>query len=273
MASEKSVAQELRNQLSRAMIEHAFFRLESAFNIALTIILIFLFPKPFPWWRWWFWLLVGLLAEWMIVFTSLKDPQTSQKVFRELFRERFNPKTLRNKAHRERMEKALEYQERIEAIIQSTRPGILRDHLQDTADAVAEWIANLFRLACRLDAYEHDQLLKRDMYAVPQALRELEERFRRENDAEVRRQMEEALLSMKAQQASLQKLQNSMEKAELLLEKTLSDLGHIYSQLRQIEARDVESGRTQRIVQDISAEIAALQDIAKTMEEVYSLES
>lgn len=272
MPQEKKVAQELRSQLSRAMVEHAFFRLESAFNIALTIILIFLFPQPFPWWKWWYWLLVGTLAEWMIVFTSLKDPETSQKVLRGLFRERFNPKALRNKKHRDRVEKALEYQERIEAVIRGTRPGVLRDHLQDTADAVAEWIANIFRIARRLDAYERDQLLKRDIYAVPQALRELEDRFRQEDDEGVRRQMEETLLSRRAQWESLQKLQNTMEKAEFLLEKTLSDLGHIYSQLQQIEARDVESGRTQRIAQDISAEIAELQDIADTMEEVYSLE-
>ena len=55
------------------------------------------------------------------------------------------------------------------------------------------------------------------------------------------------------------------------MEKTLADLGNVYSQLRQIEARDIDSGRAQRIAEDINDQVAMLQDIVDSMDEVYSV--
>lgn len=270
MPRESGYRDELRGQVSQAMIAYAFFRLESAFTIALMIILIFLFPQPFPWWQWWFWLVAGLVAEILIVVTSLSDPVTAQRVMADMFREKFNPRELYSKKYRERLEKALDYQERIEALIRNARKGVLRDHLQTTADGVTDWIANIFNLALRLDAYERDEMIQQDIRSAPLAIKNLTARFQLEDSEAVRQQLRETIRSKEDQWQSLQDLQNMMEKAEFRLEKTLSDLGNIYSQLHQIEARDVDSGRTQRITQDITDEIAELQDIVSTMDEVYS---
>ena len=65
---------ELKQRVTRAIITHAFFRLESALIIAMTIILTTLFPMPFPWWQWWYWLVIGVVAEGLIIYTSLTDP-------------------------------------------------------------------------------------------------------------------------------------------------------------------------------------------------------
>jgi hypothetical protein len=37
---------ELKQRATRAIIGHAFFRIESALTIAMTLILIFLYPVP-----------------------------------------------------------------------------------------------------------------------------------------------------------------------------------------------------------------------------------
>jgi hypothetical protein len=270
MSRTSKLAENLRGRVTKGVISYAFFRLESAIIIALIIILVFLIPQPFPWWRWWFWLVVCVVAEGLIVYTTVSDPNTARQVMTDMFRQEFNPRAIRSKKYRERLEKALTYRDGIESTVRTSRAGVLRDHLEDTADSVADWVANVFRLARRLDAYERDEVIQQDLRSVPLALKNLQDRLKQEEEETVRQQIQETIASKKAHQQNLKKLQNTMEKAEFLLERTLSDLGTIYSQLQQIEARDVESGRAQRLTEDVANEIADLQGIVDAMDQVYS---
>ncbi len=270
--SRSKLAKDLRDRVTKAVVYYAFFRLESAIIIALTIILVFLYPHPFTWWRRWFWLVVCVVAEGLIVYTTISDPSTARQVMANIFREEFNPRAIRSKKYRERLEKALTYRDGIEATVRASRAGVLRDHLQDTADSVTEWIANIFRLARRLDSYEGDKVIQQDMRSVPLAIENMEARLQQEEDGAVQQHIQGVIASKKAHQQNLEKLQNMMEKAEFRLEQTLSDLGTIYSQMQQIEARDVESGRAQRLAEDVADEIADLQGVVDAMDQVYSYE-
>jgi hypothetical protein len=58
--------------------------------------------------------------------------------------------------------------------------------------------------------------------------------------------------------------------AEFQLENTLAALGTLYTQIQLIGAKDVDSGRPQGLQEDITAQIASLQDIAEAMDEVYA---
>lgn len=272
MSRTSKLAEGLRSRVTKAVVYYAFFRLESAIIIALTIILVFLIPQPFPWWQWWFWLVVCVVAEGLIVYTTVSDPNTARQVMTSMFREEFNPKAIRSKKYRERLEKALTYRDGIEAVVRVNRAGVLRDHLQDTADSVTDWIANIFRLARRLDVYERDKVIQQDVRSVPLAIENMKERLQQEEDEAVRQQIQETIASKKAHQQNLGSLQSMMEKAEFRLEQTLSDLGTIYSQMQRIEARDVESGRAQRLAEDVANEIAELQGIVDAMDQVYSYE-
>ncbi len=272
MSRSSKLAEDLRGRVTREVISYAFFRLESAIIIALTVILVFLIPRPFPWWRWWFWVVVCVVAEGLIVYTTISDPNTARQVMADMFRQEFNPRTIRSKQYRERLEKALTYRDGIEATVRASRAGVLRDHLQSTADSVTDWVANIFRLARRLDTYERDKVIQQDLRSVPLAIENLEARLQQEESETVQRQIQETIASKKAHQQNLEKLQNMMEKAEFRLEQTLSDLGTIYSQMQQIEARDVESGRAQRLAEDVANEIADLQGIVDAMDQVYSYE-
>ena len=57
---------DLKARATRAIIAHAFFRVESALTIALVILLAFFLPRPLVWWRWWFWLILGGISEALI---------------------------------------------------------------------------------------------------------------------------------------------------------------------------------------------------------------
>jgi hypothetical protein len=260
---------ELKQRVSRAIIAHAFFRLESALTIALTLILIALLPQPFPWWQWWYWLLIGLVGEALVVYTSITDEMTSRTVVADLLRQEFDPGEIRSAEYRQRVEKALEYRQRIEEHVRSADAGVLRDHLIDTTAGIADWASNVFGLAKRLDRYHNDPMLRRDRSDLPREIVGLRSRLQREDNDAVREELQQAIASKQEQLGNLEKLQNIMERAEYQLETTLTALGTVYSQLQLIQAKDIDSGRAQRLRDDIADQVANLQALQETLDEVY----
>ena len=265
---------ELRSRALRAMLSHAFFRWESAVTIAtffivLPALTLLLGSSWIPWLPWWAWLLAGAVAETAIVWASLFDEATAARVVADMFRRQFDPRTLRRANLRDRVEKALEYRVHIEEVVQRTQKGVLREHLMETARQITTWIEQVYLLAQRLDAYESDPVLEQDLRSVPLAIKNFQARLELEDDESVRAQLRETIASKKAQWANLQRLQNAMEKAEYQLENTLAAMGTVYAQLQLLGAKDVDSGRAQRLREDIAEQVAALQDVLETMDEVY----
>jgi len=260
---------ELKQRATRAIVLHAIFRLESALVIALTIILIALLPRPFPWWQWWYWLIFGLVSEALVLYTSITDERQNRRVVADLLRQEFNPSEINSAEYRQRVEKALEYRQRIEEHVSGIRGGVLQSHLNETTAGVADWVESVFGLAKRLDRYHSDRTLLRDRRELPREIVGLRARLQREDDQAVRSELEQAIKSKQEQLGTLEKLQNMMEKAEYQLETTLTALGTVYSQLQLISAKDIDSGRAQRLRQDIEDQIAALQSVQTTLDEVY----
>jgi hypothetical protein len=62
-----------------------------------------------------------------------------------------------------------------------------------------------------------------------------------------------------------------MAKAQLQLENTLSAMSTVYTQVVLLGAKDVNSSRAQRLQQDMTEQISALEDIGATMDEVYQM--
>jgi len=274
LAKRTRFGDELRSRALRAMLSHAFFRWESAVTIAVFFIVLpaltlFLGPSWLPWLPWWVWLLIGGVAETAIIWTSLSDETTAARVVAEMFRRQFDPHTLRQKSLRERVEKALAYRVRIEEVVRRTQKGLLRDHLTETARQITTWVEQVYLLAQRLDAYASDPVLKQDLRAVPLAIKNFRKRLETEDDEAVRAQLQETIAGKEAQWAHLQRLQNTMERAEYQLENTLAAMGTVYAQLQLMGAKDIDSGRAQRLREDIADQVAALQDVLETMDEVY----
>jgi hypothetical protein len=266
---QNSVQEDLENRATRAILGRAIYRWESAVIIGLTLILMFLVPRPFPFWQPWFWLGLGLLGEVALIWSSLKDPAFRARAVADMFHEEFDAREIRNEKLRGQVLQAQEYRNSIDAAIASSRESVLRDHLADVSQEITAWLENVFRLAQRLDAYLADKTIHRDMQSVTPAIETLKKRLAAEDDDEVKRQISQAIAQRQIQRDNLRQLQNVMDRAEIQLESTLTAMGTVYSQIMILSARDVASGRAQRLQQDITDQVQALQDVVQTLDEVY----
>jgi hypothetical protein len=272
--AKSSFRDELEQRAGRAILTRSIYRWESAVIIALTLSLAVLtlagvIPALFGLFQWWFWLALGALGEVGLVWSSVRDPEFRARAVAEMFREKFNPRQIKNTALRQRVEKALEYRDRIDETIAKSQEGVMRDHMTDVSQGITDWMQNVFRLARRLDAYMADDTLRHDLQSVIPSIDSLKKRLALEDDDTVKRQISQTIAQKQIQRDNLHKLQNVMERAQFQLESTITAMGTVYSQMMILGARDVASGRAQRLQQDIDDQVQALQDVVQTMDEVY----
>jgi hypothetical protein len=259
----------LEKRVQKAMLQHAVFRWESAVVIALTMLLTALGPaiSDIPFWAW---LIGGTIAEAALIYSSYSDPETGRKVVAEMLKEEFQPEQLHDPQLQRQMEEALDYRTRITAAIQGRRSSVLKDNLTETAYQIDEWLESVYSLAKRLDQYKEEKdILDRDAKRASKRISELEKKLQKENDPEIRKQIEITTQKMQHQLEIIGTLEKTMERAQLQLETTLSSLGTIYSQTMLVGAKDIDSGRAKRLRQDINEEVLELDHILLAMDEVY----
>lgn len=259
---------QLQREAQSAILQYAFFRWESAVVLAGTIVLSLLFPRPFPWWPVWGWPLLGFLGVVGIVLSSLTDSEANARVLLAVFQEQFDPKAIQDESLRREVETALTYQRRIEELTREQRAGVLRDRLEDTANQLSDWVATVYRLAKKLDQYERDALLAGERETVPQEIEALAARRDRERDPDLRRELEQVLESKGKQWQTLRAVDTRMRQAELRLEQSTTALSTVYGQIQLIGARDVDSGRAERLEADIREEIQQLDDLISSINEI-----
>jgi hypothetical protein len=252
-----------------AILQYAFFRWESAVIVSGTLLLTFFWPQPFAWWPVWGWPLLGLLGIAAIIFSSLTDTQTHARVLEKLFREQFTPHKIKDLKLRKDVETALEYQGSINEQVRKQRDGVLRNRLKDTADQLSNWVANIYRLAQRLDAYRGDVLLAQERRRVPEEIEALTARRERESDPTIQREVDEALQSKDKQWQTLRALDSQMKQAELQLEQGLTALATVYSQIQLIDVQGMDSSRSERLRADIQEQVERLNDLVTSINEVY----
>jgi hypothetical protein len=187
-----------------------------------------------------------------------------------MFEQKFDAKQIRFRDYREKVVKALDYRKQMEVLVQRTRDGALRTHLDATVSDVSDWLSNMFNLARKLDHYQSSSMLKDDLKAVPGEIAALEGRLQAEKDVQVRAQLKQSIANKRAQLQQLEKLDSTMERAALQLDDTLSAMGTMYAQIQLIGAKDIDSGRAQRLREDIADEVNSLHDIVEAMDQVYA---
>ncbi|NLS77854.1 MAG: hypothetical protein GXY76_11400 [Chloroflexi bacterium] len=265
----RSSKQDIKQRATWAIVSYSIFRLESALTIAITVLLIFLYPAPFPWWKWWYWLVLGAVGEVLIIYTSIVDETTAQRVVADMFQQRFDPNGIRQTKYRDSLQRALEYRRRIETTIRGQHSEVLKGYLESAMTQVTDWIANIYRLAKRLDEYEGDSVIQRDTLALPKQIQHAEAKLRLEDSEQVRQELRQMIASKRVQVQNLTDLENAMQKAELQMENSLTALGTLYSQLLLLDAKEVDSGRARNISQSIQDQVSALQNVVSALDEVY----
>jgi hypothetical protein len=268
-----TIRTELQQRAQSAILQYALFRWESAVVVALTLVLTFLVRRPFFWWPPFGWPLLGVLGLALIVYSSLTDAETNARVLLDLFQEQFSAGRLRDKELRQQVESALEYQRRIETQIRRQKPGLIRDRLESTANQITEWLSNIYQLAVRLDAYRNDDLLARERTALPKEIERLTVQRRAESNAKVQTQVDQVLASKANHWQTLRELDARMKQAALQLEQSLTALATVYSQVQLIDAQNVDSGRAERLQADIREQVARLDDLVASINEVYDYQT
>jgi hypothetical protein len=214
-------------------------------------------------------LALGLIGLGLIVYSSLTDAETNARVMLELFQEQLDPSRIKDKTLRAEVEEALEYQRRIEMQVRKQRAGLIRERLEDAANQISDWVSNIYQLALRLDAYLADDLLTRDRTRLPQDIQQLSEKRAREQNPDVQRQLDEVISSKQNQWQTLRQLDARMKQAQLQMEQSLTALGTVYGQVQLLNAEAINSGRAERLRNDILEQVKRLDDLVSSLNEVY----
>ena len=109
------------------------------------------------------------------------------------------------------------------------------------------------------------------MDTVPKEIERFETLLAREKKETVRAELEKTITAKQAQWNTLQNLRDTMAKAQLQLENTLSAVGTIYTQVVLLGSKDVNSSRAQRLQEDITEQVRALEDIRAAVDEIYQV--
>jgi serine/threonine protein kinase len=168
-----------------------------------------------------------------------------------------------------KLRRANEYQTHIANLLKQNKGSFLADQLTPIITKLSQWEIHLRQLVNRLNDFETNQIIQRDIREVPTAIERLEAQLKTETDPQIRTQMEETLAGYREHLRQLDSLAAMLRRTELEIDETLAEIGTIYSQLQLLDAKDIDSKRASRLSEDIEEQANRLSDLLDAMDEVY----
>ncbi len=252
-----------------AMLTNAFFTAPSAITIAFFLVMFLLSVRlPFDFWQPWMWLPIGALAEGVYIYATLTDPEAGRRAVEQMLTERFNPASINNALARERLRKALDYKALIDKFVEA-QGGAFKVSLQQTTSEINDWVGQIYRLARSIDTFESNAAVNPDPRGLPREIANLKKRLDTETDPGLRSELSDSIQIREKLLDNLQGIANMAKRAEIQMDNTLVQLGTIYAQMQLIDVKALDSGRSQRLRQDIREQISALSDTISAMDDVY----
>lgn len=259
-----------RQKVFGTLLANALLRWETLVTVMVTAIL-FLFVQdvnlPMLEWQPWFWLVLGGLAETVLIAATLNDPEATEQALAEDFEREYDLRNIRNRVSRERLRDAFEYRRNMLKLADRSK-GAMRNRLRTLVSDVSDWITYMYNLAERIDLSESNDLVLRDRQQVPRKIESVKARIKKEPDEHARRSLQVQLTHLQQQQMSLDATFSSIKRAEIQLESTLSALGTVYAQMSLLGTKETDSAKGQRLSIEVKDEIDKLQDTIDAMDEV-----
>ena len=259
-----------RQKVLGTLLANALLRWETLVTLMVTAIL-FLFVQdvnlPMMEWQPWFWLVLGGLAETVLIATTLSDPEATEQALAEDFEREYDLRNIRNRVSRERLRDACEYRRNMLKLADRSK-GSMRTRLRTLVSDVSDWITYMYNLAERIDLSENNDLVLRDRQQVPRKIASVKARIQKEPDTRARQSLQVQLSHLQQQQMSLEATFSSIKRAEIQLESTLSALGTVYAQMSLLGTKETDSAKGQRLSIEVKDEIDKLQDTIDAMDEV-----
>jgi hypothetical protein len=262
----------LRRLFWRGMWEHAILRWESATLVSLALIgaaggwtaaAIGIVPG----WSWPVVPLLCLAGESILVWTSLRDPDTNREVVGRLLLDTYRPHQLSDPALCRQVLAALDLRARIEALTRAARSLDRANAHAGLALQFDSWIGILCRLATQLDRFK-SELGFSDDQARDTAVRtrHLEKLAEVESDPTTCREIEATIAGHEALLGNLYQVRKAVERADLRLERSVSQLATIHAQVILLVARGAQGDSVLSLSSEIDVEILNLQAMARAMD-------
>lgn len=216
--------------------------------------------------------LAALVPLWVLVVgAKVLDRSAGEKAAAQALREEYDLEKIESAHLRDIVRRATDYRERIDQVVAKAGEGAFTVRMQDVSNQVEQWVGRIYALAQKVDAYRLNDVIQKDTKSIPTSIGQLKIRMTQERDESVKAEIANAIHQRQGQLNMLEALDATMDKAELQLENTLTALGTVYSQMLLIDARDVSSARTQRLRDNITEQMAGLNDVITSMNDVYEL--
>ena len=217
------------------------------------------------------WWLAAVAPAWIVaVGANVLSRSAGEAAVSQALREQFDTAQIAHPHLKMNVAQAIAYRERIDKAVERFSDSGMQTRMQDVANQVEEWVRRIYSLATRLDKFRNDSIISDDLKSVPESIRKLQQRMNGEDDPAIKTEMADTIARRETQFDSLKKLEQTMDRAELQLENTLTSLGTIYSQMLLIDAKDVDSTKTQRLRENILDQVNSLNDVLSSMDEIYA---
>lgn len=168
-----------------------------------------------------------------------------------------------------KLQRAADYRKQIDRLVKQHKDGPFADQLAPVSQHLNRWENHLRQLARRVQDFEANPVLQRDLQEVPAAIERLEEQRVTEDNPQIQTEIDEALAGYRAHQDQLAKLTTLMRRTELDIDETLAAIGAIHSQVQLLDANQIDRARAKRLSADVSEEALRLDDLLDAMDEVY----
>ena len=159
------------------------------------------------------------------------------------------------------------YNVHIRQVIQASGNTHNQLHLTQLKRRLDNCVKAIEALVERLGHLRQNDLIQRDMAAVPEAIARLDQQLRSERNQESVARLEQVLALRRNQLALLEQLELAASQTELQIEHTISLLGTIYSQLLIGQSTN-EIADYDRLAASIDEEVSRLEDHLEALQEV-----
>ncbi len=260
----------VRQRAFGAILRNAVLSWQTGLTLLVTLVLFFgVQITNIPGWQSWFWLVLGGVAEAAFIVSNLADPNAATQAVAKAFEGQYDLGQIHSPVSRQRLQSALEYRRNMMTLA-TRHQGAMRTNMQQTISDINDWIGHMYDLALHIDAFDNNDLVERDRKMVPEQIKKTGQRISLESDPNVKRDLEEQLKTLMQQRDNLDATVNSVKRAEIQLESTLSSLGTIYAQMSLLGTKEVDSSKAQRLRLEIKDEVSSLQDTISALDEVQS---
>ncbi len=263
MSTFQDSPQDSRRRKWRIALTYALTTPLAAGILAITL-LVGLLTTP------WFFL-VGIVFYGLVVWFTLRDEEQIRKVLiEELYPERSaDLRKLRGK-YATTMQEALDDRKRIEQAIHSS-PSAVQRALSDTLEQVGQITDTVYEVSYKAQSLE-ESLGPVDEARERQEVARLQRALESTQDAYLRDQYKATLDTKQELLRNLAGIQNGLERWQAQLQRALTTLDNLYSQVLMIRSAEIRNltEATDVVSQSLRQQVEELRSTSQAMDEVFS---